>query len=145
MKQTEILLLSGDNQAPLTTERSRTMRAVKGRNNASTELRMVRILKSKAITGWRRHQSLPGRPDFAFRAKRVALFVDGCFWHGCPRCYRAPKSRASYWSQKVEANRKRDKRANAQLRAAGWKVIRVWEHDMSRSHSVASRIGRMLR
>lgn len=105
---------------------------------------MVTILRANAISGWRRHPPLPGRPDFVFRAQRVALFIDGCFWHGCPKCYRAPKDRAAYWSRKVDGNRKRDRHASAQLRASGWRVMRIWEHDLKRERGVAERLCRML-
>lgn len=134
----------GAKQAPPSPERSRIMRAVKGYGNVSTELRMVKLLRASSITGWRRHQPLPGRPDFVFRSQRVALFIDGCFWHGCKKCFRAPKDRAEYWSQKIENNRKRDRRWGAQLRAAGWRVMRVWEHDMNREHVIISRLCRTL-
>lgn len=120
------------------------MRAVKARGNATTELKMVAILRGNSITGWRRHQPLLGHPDFVFRAERVVVFVDGCFWHGCPKCYRAPKDRAEYWAKKVTGNRRRDRRVSATLRVAGWRVLRVWEHAMKRERVVASRLRRAL-
>jgi DNA mismatch endonuclease (patch repair protein) len=120
------------------------MQAVKGRGNATTELKMVAILRGSTITGWRRHQALPGHPDFLFRAERVAVFVDGCFWHGCPKCYRAPRDRAEYWAKKIAGNRQRDRRVSAELRIAGWRVVRVWEHAMKREQTVASRLRRAL-
>jgi DNA mismatch endonuclease (patch repair protein) len=143
-KPIQVSRSQGAKETPPTAERSRIMRAVKGRGNLSTEVRMVEILRENKITGWRRHQPLPGRPDFVFRAQRVALFVDGCFWHGCKKCFRAPKDRAIYWSQKIEGNRRRDRRVSAQLRAAGWHVMRVWEHDMKRERVIVSRLCRML-
>src|SRR5690606_13552377 len=73
---------------PPTPARSRIMRSIRGKGNATTELRMVAILRRERLAGWRRHLDLPGRPDFAWPSERVALFVDGCFWHGCPHCYR---------------------------------------------------------
>ena len=120
------------------------MRAVKSCGNETTELKMVTILRGNSITGWRRHQPLPGHPDFVFRAERVAVFVDGCFWHGCPKCYRAPKDRAEYWAKKVAENRRRDRCVSATLRIAGWRVIRFWEHEMKRERVVASRLCRAL-
>ena len=108
-------------------KRSAVMAAVRGSGNHSTEIRMVALLRAHGITGWRRHQALPGRPDFAFRVQKLALFVDGCFWHGCPRCYTAPATRKAFWKAKLESNRQRDRRVSRQLRAAGWSVIRVWE------------------
>jgi len=108
-------------------ERSRLMAKVRSRGNASTELRMAAFLRQHNITGWRRHCSLVGRPDFIFRSAKLAVFVDGCFWHGCPRCYRAPKSARAYWRQKVCRNKKRDSEVTRALRKRGWKVVRVWE------------------
>jgi DNA mismatch endonuclease (patch repair protein) len=125
-------------------ERSRTMRAVKSRGNLSTEMKMAKILRANSIKGWNRHLPLFGRPDFAFRRERVALFVDGCFWHGCPRCYRAPVDRSDYWSAKVQRNRRRDKLVNATLAATGWHVVRVWEHSLKQEKVVAGKVKRAL-
>lgn len=67
-----------------TAKRSEVMSRIKGRGNKETELVLVRLFRAEGITGWRRHAALVGRPDFAFRAERVVVFVDGCFWHMCP-------------------------------------------------------------
>lgn len=75
---------------------------------------------------------LPGRPDLVFRRQRVAVFVHGCFFHGCPRHYREPKSNAGFWRDKTAGNRRRDARQARSLRAAGWSVLMVWEHDAVR-------------
>jgi DNA mismatch endonuclease (patch repair protein) len=88
---------------------SRMLSAVRSRVNRSTELRMAGILRKLGLSEWRRHQSLPGRPDFAWRRERVALFVDGCFWHVCPRCYRAPKHKSSFWTRRLAENTARDR------------------------------------
>ena len=79
------------------------------------------------------HSKLPGRPDITFSRKRVAVFVDGCFWHSCPHCSdgRAPKSNIFYWSEKRRLNRERDQNNSAKLVAEGWTVIRVWEHEVN--------------
>lgn len=106
------------------------MRAIKSRGNASTEMAFVRILRWYGITGWRRHRPLPGTPDFVFPKKRMAFFLDGCWWHGCPACYRAPKSNRTFWKNKIETNRRRDRRVAKELRMMGWRVVRVWEHDL---------------
>lgn len=113
------------------TERSRVMSRVRSRGNASTEEVFRALLQSVRLVGWRRHLALPGRPDFAFPRARVAVFLDGCFWHGCPRCYRAPADNREYWSQKLRRNRARDRRVRQELRARGWVVLRVWEHALS--------------
>jgi DNA mismatch endonuclease (patch repair protein) len=106
--------------------RSRYMSAVKSRGNRSTEMKMVRLLRKNKLKGWRRHKRITGTPDFCWPVIKVALFVDGCFWHGCPRCYNLPKSNVIFWKNKVIGNRRHDKRVNLILRAQGWKVLRVW-------------------
>lgn len=75
---------------------------------------------------------IAGRPDFALRGLKIAVFLDGCFWHGCPRCYREPKSNEGFWKSKVKRNRERDARVTSRLQDEGWKVLRVWEHDLKR-------------
>jgi DNA mismatch endonuclease (patch repair protein) len=72
------------------------------------------------------------KPDFVFPKQRTAVFVDGCFWHGCPRHGTKPKTRAAFWLAKLTGNKARDRRVNRLLRAKGWKVIRVWEHELRR-------------
>jgi len=109
-------------------ERSRIMARVLGRGNLSTEQRFLRLLREARITGWRRHLPLPGNPDFVFREFRVVVFLDGCFWHGCPRHLRLPADNRAYWSGKIGRNRRRDRRAARELKARGWRVVRVWEH-----------------
>jgi DNA mismatch endonuclease, patch repair protein len=126
---------------PLTAqERSRVMARVRSRGNASTELRTVRILRANRITGWRRHFPIKGRPDFAFPSLKVALFIDGCFWHGCPNCYRAPKSSKAYWRAKIQRNMKRDRRVASELRKHGWKVLRVKECQLANPTRFLSRL-----
>lgn len=73
---------------------------------------------------------LPGHPDLAFPRAKVAVFVDGCFWHGCPDHGHIPKSRVEYWAPKIERNQTRDAQANAQLAELGWRVLRFWEHQV---------------
>ena len=71
-----------------------------------------------------------GKPDFANKKQRIAVFVDGCFWHKCPKHYKAPKSNTGYWRPKIERNAKRDRAVNKVLMTGGWKVIRIWEHEI---------------
>lgn len=108
------------------------MSRVKGRGNHSTELALVRLFRARRIRGWRRHYHIPGKPDFAFPQQRLAIFVDGCFWHGCPQCYGAPKSNSDFWRTKLQANRARDAQVNSELRRRGWRVLRLWEHQMKK-------------
>lgn len=112
------------------TQRSRNMASIRSIGNATTEKVFLRLLREAGVSGWRRHVSLPGRPDFTFRARRLAIFLDGCFWHGCPRCYRLPEDNRKYWSKKLLMNRRRDCRHTRNLRCLGWKVLRIWEHSL---------------
>jgi DNA mismatch endonuclease, patch repair protein len=109
---------------------SRQMRSIKGRGNRSTELVFLALLRQNKVKGWRRNWPLPGKPDFVFPRQRVAVFVDGCFWHGCSSCYRLPQTRKSYWATKRERNKLRDKTVTRQLKAKGWVVVRIWEHEL---------------
>jgi DNA mismatch endonuclease (patch repair protein) len=93
------------------------------------------------IRGWRiQVKDLTGSPDFAFEQEMLAVFVDGCFWHGCPHCYRRPSSSRKYWDEKVRRNVARDKRVAAKLRRNGWSVIRVWEHSLAEPEKIIARI-----
>ena len=106
---------------------------------------LATLLRSERITGWRRQWPVFGKPDFAFPKHKVAIFVDGCFWHGCPRCYARPKSNREFWDQKREANIARDRRVNRQLRRQGWSVLRIWEHALKTSpQTCLARIRRAL-
>jgi len=109
------------------------MALIRGSRNESTEMALARLLRAAKITGWRRHQGVIGKPDFVFNKEKVAVFVDGCFWHGCPKHFKAPKSRVDFWKTKITGNIRRDRRVNAGLRKLGWMVIRIWEHDLTRS------------
>lgn len=84
-------------------KRSEVMSLIRSRGNKETELRLIAIFREHGITGWRRNQALFGKPDFTFRRERVVVFVDGCFWHGCPKCYKRPKSNRKFWDPKMGA------------------------------------------
>jgi len=119
--------------------RPRIMRAVKGKNTG-VEVALRKALWAAGLRGYRLHSSkAPGNPDVVFSRQHVAVFVDGCFWHGCPRCYRAPKSNTEYWEMKVARNRDRDARVNMSCKEAGWKVVRLWEHDVVRAPERAAK------
>jgi DNA mismatch endonuclease (patch repair protein) len=118
---------------PLTPEqRSVQMAKVRARKNRSTEMRVAAYLIRYGFRGWKRHVDLPGRPDFCFMRQRITVFVDGCFWHGCPRCGRnVPHSRREFWRLKIGSNRRRDRKVERLLLAQGYTVFRVWEHALS--------------
>jgi DNA mismatch endonuclease (patch repair protein) len=106
------------------------MACVKSRNPKSTELKFIAILKDNKITGWRRNYPLIGKPDFVFPTARLAVFIDGCFWHGCAHHCRMPSSNIDYWYAKIGKNKVRDKKITKELRSKDWKVIRIWEHEI---------------
>ncbi len=114
-------------------KRSEVMSRIRGRGNRDTEMRLVKLLRQHGLTGWRRHQAITGRPDFLFRASRVAVFVDGCFWHGCPRHCKMPAANRAFWQRKLEANKTRDRRVTSLLRREGWHVIRIWECQLAKN------------
>jgi DNA mismatch endonuclease, patch repair protein len=113
-------------------KRSDVMSRIRSQGNRDTELALIRLFRTHGITGWRRQRPLAGKPDFVFPAKRLAIFVDGCFWHGCEAHSKPPKSNCEYWSQKLLRNQQRDRIVNAALRNGGWRVLRLWEHDLAR-------------
>jgi DNA mismatch endonuclease (patch repair protein) len=120
------------------------MSRIRSHGNAATEIRFIRLLKDSGITGWRRGHRLYGSPDFVFLKFRLAVFVDGCFWHGCPRCYSEPKSNRVFWRRKIVANRKRALVVKRALRESGWRVLRVWQHELKRKNE-ARLLGRIQR
>lgn len=111
-------------------ERSRIMSRVKSSGNKSTEAAFITLMTERGITGWRRHQPVFGKPDFVFRKTRIAVFIDGCFWHGCPKHCRMPATNRDYWERKIGRNLERDKKVKRELRKAGWTVVRIWEHEL---------------
>jgi DNA mismatch endonuclease, patch repair protein len=111
-------------------KRSDVMSRVRSRGNRRTELALIELLRRHKIRGWRRHSKLPGTPDFIFPSEGVAIFVDGCFWHSCPKHATFPAVRAKFWLRKLEENKARDRRVNRVLRQTGWCVLRVWQHDL---------------
>ena len=111
-------------------KRSEVMSKIRGKGNKATEQALVKLFRAHGITGWRRHYPINGKPDFAFPKHKLAVFVDGCFWHGCPKHATQPKGNRRFWADKLEANKSRDRKVNRELRAKGWKVLRIWEHDL---------------
>lgn len=136
-------------------KRSYVMARIRSTGNKATELRLIQVFRASGITGWRRGRSLSlgisgprfqasglkavrssgrVRPDFVFPKLKTAVFVDGCFWHGCPRHATWPKTRAVFWKKKFETNKARDLRVNRALRRRGWHVLRIREHELTNQH-----------
>ena len=124
--------------------RRKNMQAVRSKGNKTTEERLIKLFRENKITGWRRHLPLPGKPDFTFKKEKVTVFVDGCFWHKCPKCYREPKTNTEFWRNKIETNVKRDRRVTKVLRKAGWSVFRIWECQLKKPKRAVARIQKLL-
>lgn len=113
-------------------KRSHVMSRIRSRGNRDTELVLAKLFRRERITGWRRNQHLFGKPDFTFRKIKLVVFVDGCFWHRCPLHGTEPKSNRPFWKQKFCRNQARARLVNRVLRLAGWRVLRIWEHELAR-------------
>jgi DNA mismatch endonuclease (patch repair protein) len=125
-------------------KRSWIMAQVKSEGNRSTETRLAFLLRQEGITGWRRGYCLRGKPDFVFPKARVAVFVDGCFWHGHPTKCRMPEAHRAYWQRKIAGNVARDRQVTRALGKQGWKVIRIWEDSIEKSATIG-RLRKVLR
>lgn len=110
------------------------MRSVKSSGNKSTEERLVQYFADQNITGWRRHYNVKGHPDIVFLDKHIAIFVDGCFWHGHNCRNTRPSDHQEYWQKKRERNIKHDQEVTAMFESRGWTVIRIWECELKKKN-----------
>lgn len=115
-------------------KRSEIMSAVRSKRNKSTELKLIDVFKKNGIVGWRRNYKVKGHPDFIFPRKKIAIFVDGCFWHGHDCRNTRPSDNAEYWQMKRERNIKHDKEITSLFESRGWVVIRIWECELQRKN-----------
>jgi len=106
------------------------MSRIRGRGNKDTEIALAKLFRINGVTGWRRNQPVFGKPDFIFPIWHVAVFVDGCFWHGCAKHSNMPASNRAFWKAKLTGNKARDRVVNQTLRREGWRVVRIWEHEL---------------
>jgi DNA mismatch endonuclease (patch repair protein) len=113
-------------------KRSQIMSRVRGKGNKATEIALIALLRRLRISGWRRGARIFGKPDFVFPKHRLAIFVDGCFWHGCPKHGTQPTSNRTFWKAKLARNKTRDTLVKRTLTQQGWRVLRIWQHDLSR-------------
>jgi len=113
-------------------KRSEVMSRIRSRGNEATEIALAKLFRRNKITGWRRNKPVFGKPDFIFPAIKLAVFVDGCFWHGCPRHATKPKNNRAFWRRKFFRNKARDLLVNRELRKLGWHVVRIWECSLQR-------------
>lgn len=115
-------------------KRSEIMKKVRSKNNKSTELKLIQIFKENNIHGWRRNYKVKGHPDFVFLNKKIAIFVDGCFWHGHNCRNTKPKDNQEYWDKKRDRNMKHDKEITEYFENRGWTVIRIWECELKKDN-----------
>ncbi|MBI5821849.1 MAG: very short patch repair endonuclease [Verrucomicrobia bacterium] len=115
-------------------KRSEVMSRIRGRGNKETELALMTLFRRHHISGWRRSRPVFGKPDFVFPKLKLAVFVDGCFWHSCPKHRTKPANNAAFWRKKLAANKARDGRVTRTLRRMGWRVVRIWEHELARKN-----------
>ncbi|NLY98667.1 MAG: very short patch repair endonuclease [Clostridiaceae bacterium] len=111
-------------------KRSEIMSHVRSNGNRATEEKLVSLLRENGIKGWRRNYRLFGNPDFVFPKKKIAVFVDGEFWHGHPTRGQIPKTNREFWLKKIEQNKIRDNLVNQTLKDKGWIVVRIWQHEL---------------
>jgi len=123
--------------------RSKIMAAIRSRGNTTTELPLAKLLWAAGIRGYRKHWPVAGKPDFAWPGRKVAVFVDGCFWHGCRRCKHLPRTNTEFWRNKIDTNKRRDRRVTQSLRRKGWTVLRIKEC-VVRKASTLARVARAL-
>ena len=124
-------------------QRSKNMAAIRSRGNRSTEAAFLSLLRKNKISGWRRYYNIEGNPDFAFPKHKVAIFIDGCFWHGCKKCMVKPKSNAKFWEEKIKQNKRRDRDVNKKLKNNGWRVVRIWEHELKNGDAITKAISKI--
>ena len=115
-------------------QRSQIMRKVKSKGNKSTELKLISIFSTYHISGWKRNYPVKGHPDFVFLKPKIAIFVDGCFWHGHDCRNTRPLNNAEYWNKKRERNIRHDKDITALFESRGWTVIRIWECELRKKN-----------
>lgn len=144
-------------------KRSEVMSRIRGKGNRTTEIALATALRKAGITGWRRHITLkikkkPGRnsrvlkpeilvmtPDFIFKQAKLAVFVDGCFWHQCPLHSKVPENNREFWEQKLRRNVERDQQTDRVLKEAGWRVLRLWEHELQDAARATQKVKSKLR
>ena len=128
-------------------KRSWLMGRVRSTGNKSTEDKLIKALKQNHLSGWRRGYPVFGKPDIAFPDSKIAVFVDGCFWHYCPKHGEVPESNRDFWIKKLDANKKRDRLVNRTIKNKGWKVLRIWEcqlKDEQLLNRKMNRLGKLL-
>jgi len=138
--------LKGGTFTDVNTNRSYTMSRIRGKNNASTEIRFKMALVRSKLKGWTLNcGEMPGKPDVYFPFEKVAIFIDGCYWHGCPKCGHIPKTRSEFWEAKIKINQERDVAVDNILTTQGVRVVRIWEHELVNNHLLYNKLNRIIK
>ena len=119
------------------------MGRVRSSGNKSTEGKLIELLTQRRLIGWRRKYPIFGKPDVTFPSSKVAIFVDGCFWHDCPKHGQIPENNSEFWIKKITANKKRDKLVNKTIQKKGWKVLRIWECELKDKKTMRRKINQL--
>jgi DNA mismatch endonuclease (patch repair protein) len=114
--------------------RTKVMKAVRSRGNQTTELKLISLFNANHITGWSRNYPVKGHPDFAFKNRRIAVFVDGCFWHAHDCRNIRPKANERFWEDKRNKNIEHDKAITHVFLERRWKVLRIWECELNKDN-----------
>ena len=126
--------------------RSKIMSKIRNKNTRP-EIKIRKLLYCSGHKGYRlNYKKASGKPDICYVGKKIAIFIDGCFWHGCPKCYKRPKSNKKYWSEKIKINKKRDKKVNLALKKENWTVLRFWECQVNKkTENIFNKIDEVLK
>ena len=120
-------------------QRSFNMSRIHG-TNTSPEVTLRKLLSKSKIKGYRLHYKITGNPDLVFTKSKVAVFIDGCFWHKCPEHFYPPETRKEFWVNKIGSNVKRDQLVKESLEVEGWRVLRFWQHEIKENPEGVLRI-----
>lgn len=108
--------------------------------NTGIEKKLKKILWKTGLRYRKNNIKLYGKPDISNRSKKIVIFVDSCFWHGCPKHLRMPEENKKYWLNKIAKNQKRDKLVNGYYRKKKWKILRIWEHDIRNLKKIKDKV-----
>ncbi|MCL5073656.1 MAG: very short patch repair endonuclease [Actinobacteria bacterium] len=112
-------------------QRSYCMSQIRSKNTKA-EIKLRKCLYGNGLRNYKIHNNVLGKPDIFFSKKKIAIFIDGCFWHKCPKCFVRPKSKNEYWDKKIDKNVLRDKNVTKELKKLGFTVLRFWEHEIEK-------------
>ena len=120
-------------------QRSYNMSQIKSKDT-KPEVALKKAIVKSGINPSFNNNKITGKPDIVFIRKKIAIFIDGCFWHKCPTCFRLPKTNRKFWRKKINSNVKRDRKINRTLKKQGWKILRIWEHEIKKISEINRKV-----